>query len=60
MRTVEQLIAELKMYAPDSYCYAYEGEVEGVVIVDNTHYKRLGFIPCPELDHNQGNGSRVH
>jgi len=46
MRTVKWLKEQLSKYPDDALCYAYEGEVRGVVVVktDRTH----GFIPCSE------------
>lgn len=32
MRTVKSLIEELQKFPPDAVCFAYEGEVTGVVI----------------------------
>lgn len=49
MKTVKQLIEELKQFPLDAKCYAYEGEVTGLVIVtDPTAYINAedAFISC--------------
>jgi hypothetical protein len=59
MRTVGDLVAELSRFPPDALCYAYEGEVRGVVVVTAevvTHPNggqgrdELGHVPCGESD----------
>lgn len=52
MRTIEQLIAELKNFDNDNFCYVYEGEVEGIVIINHDNI-RIGFISCPEQSNNK-------
>ena len=43
MKTVKELIAELKKFPEDALTYAYEGEVVGIVVIDK--YNRMhGFI----------------
>jgi hypothetical protein len=42
---VDKLIEKLKEFPPDSYAYAYEAEVVGIVIVKNLdEYDELGTI----------------
>lgn len=45
MRTVKGLIEELTRFPDDALCYAYEGEVIGIVI---RHCGREGVIHCGE------------
>ena len=45
---VSELIKELKKFNPDSQCYAYEGEVTGIVI-DNKDGSQ-GVIYANEID----------
>lgn len=47
MITVAKLIEELQKYPPNALCYAYEGEVVGVVII-NGDREELGYIEAPE------------
>lgn len=47
MRKVKDLIAELKKFPEDADCYAYEGEVTGVIIVQG---EDCGVIHCTEDD----------
>lgn len=35
MKTVQEIIQELVEFPPDAHVYAYEGEMVGLVIVDN-------------------------
>ena len=49
MRTVKQLKDELDKFPDDAICYAYEGEVCGVVIrAPDGKLPSEGFIPCSE------------
>lgn len=36
MKKVKEVIEILERFPPDTYCYAYEGEVTGIVIVSST------------------------
>jgi hypothetical protein len=55
MRTVKSLIEELQKFPPEAMCYAYEGEIIGVVVyeptADNKHY--LGYVYCGEIHANE-------
>lgn len=47
MKTVAQLISDLQKFPQDARCYAYEGEVIGVVVAERTeagYLKQLGYI----------------
>jgi hypothetical protein len=46
---VKEMIESLQKYPSDALCYAYEGEVIGVVVVDKYH-KELGVIKASEID----------
>jgi hypothetical protein len=47
MRTVQSLRDELATFPPDALCYAYEGEVTGVVVIAaGTPRKELGCVIC--------------
>jgi hypothetical protein len=50
MITVRDMIEALSIFPPDALCYAYEGEVTGVVIVDNNGPEsiELGVIEAYE------------
>lgn len=50
MRTVKQLIEELRKFPMDAKAYAYEGEVTGVVIRSANGSKELGHIPATARD----------
>ena len=55
MRTVKSMIDALRRFPEDATCYAYEGEVVGVVIVerDKAHLHKqteLGVIWATEGD----------
>jgi hypothetical protein len=52
MRTVESLIRELQTFPSDAVCWAYEGEVSGIVIAEPAGYprKEIGVIHCGEGD----------
>jgi hypothetical protein len=47
MRTVRSLIEELARFPDDSLCYAYEGEISGIVV---RHGVRQGVIHCGERE----------
>lgn len=57
MRTVASLKDELAKFPDDALCYAYEGEVRGIVIMEKyrgeeeqlDRYEQ-GFIACSESD----------
>lgn len=46
MRTVENLIHELRKFPPDAMCSAYEGEVIGIVISKPGNIGGPGVIHC--------------
>jgi len=46
MRSVKWLKEQLSKYPDDALCYAYEGEVRGVVVVKRDRSQE--FIPCSE------------
>jgi len=51
MKTVAQVIAELQKFPPDAWCYAYEGEMHGIVVValrDDHLNSQLGEIYVSE------------
>lgn len=57
MRTVSDLITELQKFPPDAVCYAYEGEVCGVVVEEKEKPtdpdgrflpRRQGVVHCSE------------
>ena len=45
MKTVEQVIEELKLFPLDAKCHAYEGENVGISISKDGNF---GFIHCSE------------
>ena len=47
MRTVRSLIEELIRFPGEAICYAYEGEISGIVI---RHGGREGVIHCGERE----------
>jgi hypothetical protein len=47
MRTVRSLIEELTRFPGEALCYAYEGEISGIVI---RHGGREGVIHCGERE----------
>lgn len=47
MIAIKHLIRELGKFPGDSYCYAYEGEVFGVIVV-SPDGKQLGYVPARE------------
>ena len=56
MLTVAELISKLvKNFPTDAKCYAYEGEICGLIIMDRTGSVELGHILCGE----RGGGSVV-
>jgi hypothetical protein len=51
MITVKKLKEELKKFDDDNVCFAYEGEVTGLVIEEvNQRMKKQGVIYCSEGD----------
>lgn len=57
MITVAKMIEELKKFPADALCYAYEGEMQGVVVVEarssefangGSSRKVLGYITAAE------------
>jgi hypothetical protein len=55
MRTVKSMIEALRRFPKDATCYAYEGEVTGVVIVvrdkvDTFKQETLGVVWATEND----------
>jgi hypothetical protein len=47
MRTVRSLIEELAKFPDEALCYAYEGEITGIVV---RHGGREGVIHCGERE----------
>ena len=47
MKTVAEMIEELKKFPLKAQCYAYEGEATGLGI---RHKGKYGFIFCSETD----------
>ncbi len=55
MRTVKWLRAELAKFPDDAECYAYEGEVTGVVVNSpDPLFRNKGIIYCSESGYSQG------
>lgn len=49
MKTVKQLKIELDKFPDDALCYAYEGEVRGIIILKGANLHALhGVIHCEE------------
>ena len=50
MRTVSNLIEELQKCPPDAWCYAYQGEVSGIIVLrpPNDDICDFGVIHCWE------------
>jgi hypothetical protein len=48
MRTVKELREELAKFPDDAVCYAYEGEVSGIVISPPGESGGPGVIHCAE------------
>ena len=48
MKTVKQLMSDLAKFPDDAECFAYEGEVVGIVINDD--YGGEGLIYCSEFE----------
>lgn len=54
MRTVKSLIEELKKFPDDAVCFAYEGEVIGIVIErPGRRMQKQGVIYCSERDRDE-------
>ena len=54
MRTVKWLREELKKYPDDAVCFAYEGEVTGIVIEHaGKRMRGQGVIYCSEGDDSE-------
>lgn len=56
------LIKELKKFPPNSYAYAYEGEIVGIVLVSSQNIgspktKEFGYICCSE---GKGTSTVIH
>ena len=49
MITVAEMIQALQKFPPNALCYAYEGEITGVVVV-NGDGDELGYVSAPEGD----------
>ncbi|MDY6845034.1 MAG: hypothetical protein SVW57_13205 [Thermodesulfobacteriota bacterium] len=45
----DRLQNELKKFSPNAFAYAYEGEITGVIIIDEND-KSLGYIIATESD----------
>jgi hypothetical protein len=50
MKTVEQIIEELKQFPLDAKCFAYEGESIGISILKDGN---SGFIHCSEQEEDE-------
>lgn len=52
MKTVKQMKEELDKFPDDAQCYAYEGEVIGLVVIkpDASLFQKYGVIYCSEGD----------
>lgn len=50
MKTIAELKTELSKFPDTALCYAYEGEVVGVVVVTSDAARQLGVIFCGEGD----------
>jgi len=48
MRTIENLIKELKKFPKDAKCFAYQGECTGISI--ETKDNKYGFIHVSEME----------
>ena len=44
MKTVKQVIEELSKYPEDALCYAYEGELVAIIVVEPGNGKELGYV----------------
>jgi len=44
MKTVGEVLEELAKFPKDALCYAYEGEMHGIVIVDKDTDEQLGTV----------------
>ena len=53
MRTVKSLREELRKFPDDAQCFAYEGEVSGLVI-KHPYYRNQGVIHCGEEERKEG------
>lgn len=54
MRTVKSLIEELGKFPQDAVCFAYEGEVSGIIIEHAGHRMLAqGVIHCGEGDREE-------
>ena len=52
MRTVKSLREELRKFPDDAQCFAYEGEVDGLVI-KHPYYRNQGVIHCGEEEREE-------
>ena len=50
MRTVKSLIEELKKFPDDAQCFAYEGEVSGLVITHFASHYRICRTSAVSVD----------
>jgi len=50
MKTVKQLIDDLSKFPEDAKCYAYEGEVIGIIVTDG---EQDGVIYCSESEDHE-------
>lgn len=48
MRTVKSLIEELQKFPADAMCYAYQGEIDAVVIIGDkeVYGETQGWVEC--------------
>ena len=52
MRSVKEMIMELKKFPPEAKCFGYEGESIGVSVILG---KKSGFIHCREGNCKENN-----
>jgi len=61
VRKVGWLKKELEKFPDDADCYAYEGEVIGIVVCKKENdYEELGVIHCSESDDEHRNTSFIN
>lgn len=54
MRTIKELKEELDKFPEDCVCFAYEGEVTGIIIeYPGRRLKEQGVIFCSESDYKE-------
>lgn len=53
MKTIKELKEELSKFNDDDLCYAYEGEVCGIIVTRNDNAFNQGIIFCGEGNHKE-------